>query len=52
MLQNTYRHLPLKTIKVYNTSHREKGSIPYLVRGLQSVSRVGGVNAFSKIIKL
>ena len=28
-----------------------RGGIPYLTRGLQSVSQVGGVNSHSKIIK-
>ena len=48
MLQNICTALGFKTIMVYNTPHRENGGVPYLTRGLQSVSQVGGVNSYSK----
>ena len=45
------RHLALR--KLWSTMFplERSGGIPYLTRDLQSVSQVGGVNSYSKIIK-
>ena len=46
------RHLALRKLWSTILFLEKKGGIPYLTHGLQSVSQVGGVNSFSKIIKL
>ena len=37
--------------RIRPTERRGGGGIPYLTRGLRSVSQVGGVNSYSKTIK-
>ena len=45
------RHLALRKLWSKILSIERRGGIPYLTRGLQSISQVGGVNSYSKIIK-
>ena len=45
------RHLALRNLWSTKLSIERRRGIRYLTRGLQSVSRVGGVNSYSKIIK-
>ena len=45
------RHLALRKLWFTILPLERKGGIPYLTRGLRSVSQVGGVNSYSKIIK-
>ena len=45
------RHLALRKLWSSILSIEKRGGIPYLTRGLRSVSQVGGVNSYSKIIK-
>ena len=44
------RHLVLRQVRSTILLIERMGGIPYLTRGLQSVSQVGGVNSYSKII--
>ena len=45
------RHLALKKLWSTILPVERMGGIPYLTRGLQSVSQVDGVNSYSKTIK-
>ena len=44
------RHFALRKLWSTSLPIEERGGLPYLTRGLQAVSRVGGVNSCSKII--
>ena len=45
------RHLALREFWSTILPIGRRGGIPYLTRGLLSVSQVGGVNSYSEIIK-
>ena len=52
MLQNICKALGFMEIMLYKILLLGRsGGILYLTRGLRSVSQVGGVNSYSKIIK-
>ena len=45
------RHLALRKLWSTILTLKRGGGIPYLTRGLRSVSQVGGINSYSKSIK-
>ena len=46
------RHLALRKLWSIILPIERMGGIPYLIRGMQSVPQVGGVNSYSTIIKM
>ena len=45
------KHLALRKLWCTILPIERMGGVPFLTRGLQSVSQVGGVNSYSKIMK-